>query len=218
MQLSICIPTYNRVKYLREITGSIISQITRYGLHDEVELVVSNNNSTDETAAYLSGLAKQYPDISFGINHNQENVGFVRNLLKTVQTAHAKYWWFIGDDDAIPDGVLPLMVEELKQNPRTPVFIFNQKGEKKITSNENISIQQCAGNYYYYMGNAVTVCDVQLSLKVINECYDDAVKTCWPQTYLFFMSMYFSKESKPVRTSTVEAFWFNVQNNMNASS
>jgi glycosyltransferase involved in cell wall biosynthesis len=197
---------------------SIAGQVNQYQLHDVVEVVLSNNCSTDGTAAYLAGLSNQYPGIVFRVNNNTENVGFIRNLLKTVEASEAKYWWFIGDDDAISPDVLPQVVDELKQNPGNPVFIFNQKGLNRISRNENISIQLCAEKYYYYMGNAVTICDTALSRKAIKECYNETIATCWPQTCLYFMSMFFSGIEKPVRVSTIEAFKFNVQNNVNASN
>ncbi len=218
MQLSICIPTYNRVDYLKEIVGAIAEQIKGCHLFEQVEVVVSNNNSTDGTGDYLSGLGNTYPGITFRINHNKENIGFVKNLLKSVETARAKYWWFIGDDDAIPEDALPKILVELNSHPQTPVFIFNQKGLQKIKHSENITLKKCAEDFYYYMGNAVTICNTQLSLQVIKEYYEDAIATCWPQTYLFFMSMQFSKEALPIRLSTVEAFRFNIQNNINSSS
>jgi|GEM_PF-3712442 len=217
MQLSICIPTYNRLDYLKAMLESITGQVIKHQLYDSVEVVVSNNCSTDGTEEYLAALPVQYPGVSFRVNNNKENIGFVRNLLKTVETAGAKYWWFIGDDDAISPDVLPLVVDELKQNPGSPAFIFNQQGLNKITRNEDISIQQCAEQYYYYMGNAVTVCDTVLSRQAIKEYYTEVTSTCWPQTCLYFMSMFFSTIEKPVRVSTIEAFKFNVQNNVNAS-
>ena len=218
MELSICVPTYNRIDYLKEMVGSIIDQITTYGLFNEIEVVVSNNNSTDGTREYLYDLTNKHPQVCFRINNSQENIGFIKNLLKSAETAQAKYWWFIGDDDSIPQGALPSILKELSKSPGTPVFIFNQEGTSKIIQEANISIQQCAENYYYYMGNAVTICNTQLSKQVIATYYEDIISTCWPQTYIFFMSMYLSKEPEPVRLSKVVAFKFNIQNNINTSS
>ena len=217
MLLSICVPTYNRIDFLKEIISEAIEQLKVYELYNQVEIVVSNNCSTDETAAYLNGLIHLHPSVTFRINNNKENVGFVKNLIKTVEIAQAKYWWFIGDDDAIPNNALAKILEELNSHPQTPVFIFNQKGSKKINLSEDITIKRCAENYYYYMGNAVTICNTQLSRKVIDKNYESVIATCWPQTYLFFMAMHLSKEPLPVRVSTVDIFKYNIQNNTNSS-
>jgi len=218
MQLSICIPTYNRIGFLKEMLASVAAQIMEYKLHNEIEVVVSNNGSSDGTQEYLAGLPTQYPGVTFRINNNEGNLGFVRNILKTVEISGAKYWWFIGDDDAVPPGVLLQVVNELKQNKGIPLFIFNQKGSNTITESKNISIQQCVGQYYYYMGNAVSICDTVLSRRAIQENYEIATSTCWPQTSLYLMSMFYSGLEQPVRVSTIEAFKFNVQNNVNSSA
>ena len=45
--LSICIPTYNRAQFLPALLESIITQIN--GHEDKVEIIVSDNASTDNT-------------------------------------------------------------------------------------------------------------------------------------------------------------------------
>lgn len=44
--LSICIPTYNRASYLE---GAILNIITDNAFGDEVEIIISDNASTDNT-------------------------------------------------------------------------------------------------------------------------------------------------------------------------
>ena len=47
--LSICIPTYNRAHYLKECLGSIVAQFDDRDVRDNVEVVVSDNASPDNT-------------------------------------------------------------------------------------------------------------------------------------------------------------------------
>ena len=47
--LTIGIPTYNRRKTLEKTLNSVLSQIT-----NEVELIVSDNASTDDTKIYMN--------------------------------------------------------------------------------------------------------------------------------------------------------------------
>jgi len=46
MKLSICIPTYNRAKELDECLSCIVPQIMD---KDSIEIVISDNNSDDNT-------------------------------------------------------------------------------------------------------------------------------------------------------------------------
>ena len=55
MILSICIPTYNRLPFLKELLPAILGQVDSG--RAEVEVVVSDNASTDDTADYLRSLS-----------------------------------------------------------------------------------------------------------------------------------------------------------------
>lgn len=54
--LSICIPTYNRSTYLRESIESIIHQSEF--ISGDVEIVISDNASTDNTENIGNGIRK----------------------------------------------------------------------------------------------------------------------------------------------------------------
>ena len=106
--LSICIPTYNRVRYLKELLPSILDQA------DEgvVEVVVSDNASTDDTAEYLRTI--NHPCFSWWTN--EENIGGDRNFLKCVAEARGEYVWLFGDDDIMPAGAVSRVVDFLREN------------------------------------------------------------------------------------------------------
>jgi glycosyltransferase involved in cell wall biosynthesis len=55
--LSVCIPTYNRAGYLHECLSSIETR----GLDNLVEVVVSDNASTDDTLDVLKEFANRLP-------------------------------------------------------------------------------------------------------------------------------------------------------------
>ena len=111
MILSICIPTYNRLPYLRELIGVLEPQISKMN-SDDVELVVSDNSSTDGTSTYLASL--DIPNFRFWTN--EANVGGDRNFLKCVAEARGGYVWLFGDDDIMPDGIIGKVVDFLREN------------------------------------------------------------------------------------------------------
>ncbi|OYW05640.1 MAG: hypothetical protein B7X11_01765 [Acidobacteria bacterium 37-65-4] len=107
--LTIAVPTYNRAKFLRRLLELLASEMK--GLENEVELLVSDNASTDETEAVcreMGGkLALQY--------HRQErNVGFDHNALWIVENAKGEYLWMFGDDDLLVEGSIGRMLAFLK--------------------------------------------------------------------------------------------------------
>lgn len=57
--LSIAIPTYNRASVLTLCLDTILAQADPFG--EEIEILVSNNASTDQTAAIIQDYVKHYP-------------------------------------------------------------------------------------------------------------------------------------------------------------
>ena len=112
--LSILIPTYNGAsKFLDRTMSSIIEGVS---LCEEgtIEVVLSNNASTDNTLEFLKQYDK-YPFIRY--YNNETNIGFARNIIRlTDEHARGKFGWVIGDDDVIVPGSLPHIIDELKKD------------------------------------------------------------------------------------------------------
>ena len=113
--LSLCIPTFNRVKYLRELIPSLIAELEHVNrLAIRVELLISDNASTDETEAYL----REISCCGLKIFRNSANIGGDRNFLACVERASGEYVWLFGDDDVIePDGLKRTVSLLLREHP-----------------------------------------------------------------------------------------------------
>jgi len=109
IKLSIAIPTYNGAQTIRETLDSIVSQ-----LEDGVEIVVSDNASTDGTADIIREYQAMYPLIRYFCN--DENLGVDRNFDLAVQRAAGKYVWFFGDDDKMCNGGIQKVLEVVSTN------------------------------------------------------------------------------------------------------
>ena len=106
IKLSICIPTYNRAAFIGETLKSIISQSPNH----QIEIVVSDNDSTDDTEIVVREFQKQFQQINyFKWNENQ---GADKNYLKVVELAKGEYCWLMGSDDVlIKDSILYILKE-----------------------------------------------------------------------------------------------------------
>lgn len=110
--LSICIPTFNRRDFLHYNLSSITDQFDlEPSLINTVEIVISDNASSDGTKEMVSGFIEKYPNIVY--NYNEINIGFDRNLNKTIELASGKYCFSLGDDDAIFPGALKKLLEKI---------------------------------------------------------------------------------------------------------
>jgi glycosyltransferase involved in cell wall biosynthesis len=109
--LSICIPTYNREKYLEECLESIIHQ--EWFSEEGIEIIISDNASIDNTSGLVKKYQDQYPNIKYF--RNDENIGPLKNILKLPNYANGEYIWFLSDDDMMTDITIKTTIEVIEK-------------------------------------------------------------------------------------------------------
>ena len=107
-KLSICIPTYNRESFLKELLDSIISQADP----NEVQIAISDNASSDQTKELVENIQLSYSNIVY--YRWQENMGADRNYLRAVEIANGDYCWLMGSDDCVAPDAINKMLKHLK--------------------------------------------------------------------------------------------------------
>ncbi len=121
MILSICIPTFNRVRQLDNCLNSIL--ISKNNVDNfNFEVCVSDNNSSQNTYEIIKKYSK---DLNITYNKNEKNYGFAINGIKTVSMAKGKYSWMIGDDDLILPETLSKLKKILLHNLDKDYFFIN---------------------------------------------------------------------------------------------
>ena len=110
--LTICLPTYNRAKYLK-------MQLDRFSsmpqeLWNDIRIFISDNCSTDETQSISEEYCgKEGMDIVY--HRNDSNLGMDGNFVTCFKSSETKYVWLLGDDDIILIKRLPLVISLLKE-------------------------------------------------------------------------------------------------------
>lgn len=89
--ISICYPTCNRGKIVYENVKHILGYQS-----DKIEVVVLDNNSTDNTKELISS----FSDNRLRYYRNEENIGFT-NLVRILQMATGKYALLVSDEDSV---------------------------------------------------------------------------------------------------------------------
>ena len=103
--LSICIPTYNRAAFLPALLDSILSEIDglTQGLSGkDVEIVISDNNSTDDTDRVVAFYQELLPRLVF--LKQTENIGADRNYNAAIAASSGTFSWLMGSDDRVEAG------------------------------------------------------------------------------------------------------------------
>jgi glucosyl-dolichyl phosphate glucuronosyltransferase len=112
-KISAIICTYNRQKYLYQVLESIKNQ----SLHPQFyEIIVVNNNSTDNTELICQTYRKDNPELNFiYVSESEQGLSAARN--RGIKEATGKFITFI-DDDALPEkDFLRTIFDYLEQNP-----------------------------------------------------------------------------------------------------
>jgi glycosyltransferase involved in cell wall biosynthesis len=116
--LSINIPTYNRVSYLEAALEVLLPQLT-----DEVEINVSDNNSTDATWDYLGSLAGRVNRVRAPVGTNANY-----NILSCVSIGTGEYTWVHCDDDIAVLNAAENIVRAIKEFHNPPALSFEWHG------------------------------------------------------------------------------------------
>jgi glycosyltransferase involved in cell wall biosynthesis len=101
MLISVCIPQYNRSRYLLAVLESI-----RVQDYSEVEVVISDDCSTDDTLEvipkYLAGI-QTTTQVRFKYIRQPKNLGYDGNLRAALAAGEGEYLFVLGNDDALPE-------------------------------------------------------------------------------------------------------------------
>ncbi|MFB5269396.1 glycosyltransferase [Paenibacillus enshidis] len=134
--LSICIPTYNRSANLEACLQSIVSQL--HSCYVPVEVLISDNASTDNTAEVAAKFSALYPYITY--YRNDENIGADRNIFKIMNMAKGTFIKLQGDDDFFVEGTLMPLIYTIQQHQDCGVIhihVHNHDG--KVFNGEGAS-------------------------------------------------------------------------------
>lgn len=109
--VSICLPVRNAGTDVLSVIKSVLAQN-----HERIELVISDNASTDETEEVCRELAKSDSRIAY---HRQpENIGLLNNFMRTMALAKGVYFRWIGDDDALETDFVSRCLDEFAHDAR----------------------------------------------------------------------------------------------------
>lgn len=121
-QISIIIPVYNSVKYIRRCIDSVLAQTFR-----DIEVLLLDDASTDGTQEILAEYERKYPDIVRVVLH--ENLGIAGNRNMGIDLARGKYLMFIDDDDYVEPDYCEVFYREIEEGDYDTVLGgFNRTG------------------------------------------------------------------------------------------
>ncbi|MCL2684165.1 MAG: glycosyltransferase, partial [Synergistaceae bacterium] len=108
-KISVIIPVYNVMQYLRECLDSVIAQTIK-----DIEIICVNDGSTDDSYVILQEYEAKDNRIRI---FNQENKGAGPARNKAISNATGEYVAFMDPDDSYPDtDILETLYNKAVQN------------------------------------------------------------------------------------------------------
>ena len=154
--VTVVIPCFNKSDTLRRAVSSVYSQtgmMTR-----KVEVIVVNNNSTDNFNDVAKSLKKDYPNIRIE-NEDRQGVAHARNL--GIYSASTKYICCLDADDEIAPNFLSTCAEELDSD-KTLGLAYTRLSAVSPDGNSSISAWPNTYDYDEFIKrhNQVPTCSV----------------------------------------------------------
>ncbi len=109
-RVSVGLAVYNGENYLREAIDSILAQT-----FTDFELILSDNASTDKTQEICLEYAAKDKRIRY--YRNDQNIGGIRNQIRTVELSRGEYYKLAAHDDVCAPDFLEKCVEVLDRDP-----------------------------------------------------------------------------------------------------
>ena len=89
-KVSICIPTYGKAEYVKQLLDSIFMQS-----YSDYEIIITDDTTGDEVAE----VAKSYQDDRIRYYHNSEKLGHIFNWNRAIELANGDYIKIMFSDD-----------------------------------------------------------------------------------------------------------------------
>ena len=118
-KLSICIPTFNRLRCLKSCLDSILVAKKYYNF--DFEVCISDNNPKGNAKSIVH---KYNKDFAINYQCNSSNIGLGKNICESVLMASGEFVWILGNDDML----LPHTFEKLQEllnKPNIDYFYIN---------------------------------------------------------------------------------------------
>ncbi len=122
--ITFAIPCYNSQEYMRHCIDTILTA------KDDIEIVIINDGSKDDTLKIAKEYENKYPDIVKVVD--QENQGHGEGVNQGIRNATGLYYKVVDSDDWVNESSLHDVIEKIKTlNEKPDMFIVNYVYEKE---------------------------------------------------------------------------------------
>jgi glycosyltransferase involved in cell wall biosynthesis len=126
--VSVIIPCYNVSAYIEEALFSVLKQT-----YDALEIIVVDNNSTDDTVEKIKRMQADYPGIQL-LTETSKGASFARN--KGLVIAKGKYIQFLDADDLLLPGKIEAQVSLAESSGKNSAVVVGDYKRRSTSGSE----------------------------------------------------------------------------------
>lgn len=189
--LSICVPTYNRARYLECLLEDIAGNIGDLGF--SYELLIGDNASGDDTADVVQKFSTQ---LNIRYIKRTQNIGSYHNLSQLFAAASGRYVVYLADDDLLIPDALGRHIAYLESNDEVGAVFAPWYLHDRVGSVDADTFYVLEGEATIPAGNHGALFDLLVNQHIFPEIYvartslmrqvDVAVS---PISYFFFVQI-----------------------------
>lgn len=146
--ISFCIPTYNRCEILDKTLKSIVEQAA---FDQRVEIIVSDNCSTDNTKNVVAKYQKKYNNIIY--HCNEENI-LDENFAKALSLGNGKYLKLMNDTVMLKEDTIIKYLDIINKNidEKQCIFFYENNFRHSFEEVRCSNINQLINTTSFYIG------------------------------------------------------------------
>ncbi len=149
-KVSIIFPVYNSEKYLSESLESVFNQTI-----SDFELIIINDNSTDNSLNIIKKKEKKYSNFQIKIIHNKSNIGLTKSLNKAFKISKGEFIARMDSDDIASSDRLEKQLNFLKKHPDVGLVgsnsIFIDENKKQIAYTDHpLSDNDIRAHFFFH--------------------------------------------------------------------
>ncbi len=194
--LSISVAAYNVKQFIEQCLDSFVDS----GVIEDVEVIVTDDGSKDETPEIVSRYAEKYPHSIILVR--QENAGPGSTVNSGIAHATGKYFRMVDGDDWVNPEDFKILVEKLKNTDSDAVInnyicVDDKTAEQRketvtgITANKELAFSKIAPVLQISMHNFIIKTEIMKEyVKLFNCFYTDMQYLLFPIRYIKTVTFY----------------------------
>ena len=194
-KVSVVVTCYNHEKYIEECLRSIFEQT-----HQEIELLIFNDGSTDASGEVISEVLQDSPFTeTHYFSEKNRGLGYVRNDALSKMTGD--FLLFVDSDNFLNDDHIEKLLTELSVTNSDIAYcqLWDFNAQRDVLRPDlEYSFEK------EIVGNLIDASSLVRTSKIVDAKFDESLNNQTLEDYDFWLNLIINNEAKPVYVSTTK--------------